>query len=71
MAEELIFRIKHGEIKLRDLNHYSYVYACYYCYKHFIELDTLTYYLIKKRTEELDRILPDRMREKIVNTLYW
>lgn len=69
-VEELIFRIKKEEIKLKDLRHYSRVYAWYYCFKHFIELDTLTYYLIKKRTEELDRLLPDGMREKIVGALY-
>lgn len=70
-TEELIYRIKNEEIKLRDLMHYSQVYAWYYCFKHFIELDTLSYYLIKKRAEELDRMLPNRMREKIIDSLYF
>lgn len=52
------------------MRQYSEVYAWYYCFKHFIELDTLSYYIIKKRTEELDRLLPDRMREKILDSLY-
>jgi hypothetical protein len=52
------------------LKHYSKVYAWYYCFKHFIELDTLTNYIVKKRTEELDRIFPDGLRSKIFDSFY-
>lgn len=44
--------------------------ACYYCYKHFIELDTLSYYLVKKRAEELDRFIPPRLRRTLPDLLY-
>jgi hypothetical protein len=63
-VEEIIYRLRNEEIKLA-VEESTAVYAFYYAFRHFIELDTLTLSKLKMKNEEFARFVAPSLKSTL------